>query len=296
MAESAPDSRQKRITAALVVRRVLLTIAVVAALVYGGAVLYLISQETRLVFAAGRALAQGRPHDPFEQVDIPRNGGQRQFAFVMRHAAADARAPWVLFLHGNAATVASRSNILRYERLRSLGLHVFAPEYQGFGGLAGTPTEASVTDDARRGYDYLRDVIGASPQRIVVYGWSLGSAVAVNVVSEVPAAALILEGAPASLVAIGERRYPWMPIRRIMRNPFESIDKVRRINAPMLFIHSPDDTVIPIEEGRRLFAAAREPKTFVEVRGGHVEPAAVDGDRMFAAVTTFLRANALLGR
>ena len=89
-------------------------------------------------------------------------------------------------------------------------------------------------------------------------------------------------------MAIGERRYPWMPIRTIMRNTFESIDKVRRIHAPILFIHSPDDTVIPIEEGRRLFDAAPDPKIFVEVRGGHVEPAAVDGDRMFAAVRNFL--------
>jgi uncharacterized protein len=79
-----------------------------------------------------------------------------------------------------------------------------------------------------------------------------------------------------------------------MRNTFESIDKVRRIHAPILFIHSPDDTVIPIEEGRRLFDAAPDPKIFVEVRGGHVEPAAVDGDRMFAAVRNFLRVRGLL--
>lgn len=267
-------------------RHILLTIAVVAACVYAAALLFLVSQETRLVFEHGRPLGPLRPAEPFEQVDLAPRDGSRQFAWITRHRDADA--PWVLYLHGNRATVASRVNILRYERLRALGLHVLAPEYRGFGGLQGWPSEQSVTLDARRGYDYLRQHLGVPPSRLVVFGWSLGSAVAVNLVSEAPAAAVILEGAPASLVAIGERRYPWMPIRLIMRNPFESILKVRRIDAPMLFLHSPEDQIIPIEDGRRLFAAARGPKTFVEVRGGHIAPAEIDGDVFFGAIRRFL--------
>jgi hypothetical protein len=267
-------------------RHILLTIAVVAACVYAAALLFLISEETRLVFEHGRPLGPLRPAAPFEQVDLTAARGERQFAWIMRHSDADA--PWVLYLHGNSATVASRVNILRYERLRALGVHVLAPEYRGFGGLEGLPSEASVTRDARRGYDYLRDQLGVPPSRLVVFGWSLGSAVAVNVASEVPAGAVILEGAPASLVAIGERQYPWVPIRLVMRNPFESILKVRRIDAPMLFLHSPEDQIIPIEEGRRLFAAAEEPKTFVEVRGGHINSAEADTEVFFGAVRRFL--------
>jgi dipeptidyl aminopeptidase/acylaminoacyl peptidase len=276
------------------VRRILLTIAVVAALVYGAAVLYMVSQETRLVFAAGRPLAPGRPAQPFEQVDLPRADGLRQFAFALPHQGGDNGRPWVLFLHGNRATVASRVNIVRYEQLRGVGLNVLAPEYRGFGGLDGTPTEATVTADARNGYEYLRNMLHITPNRIVIYGWSLGSAVAVNVASQVPEAAVILEGAPASVVAIGQRQYPWMPIRTVMRNPFESITKVQRITAPALFIHSPEDAVIPIEEGRRLFDAANPPKEFVEVRGGHIDPADVDAQRMFGAVRRFLEQRGLL--
>ena len=250
------------------------------------------SQETRLVIAAGRPLAETRPSGPFEQVDVPREDGLRQFGWVLRHPG-NGPAPWLLFLHGNRATVASRVNIVRYEQLRSLGMNVFAPEYRGFGGLDGVPSEASVTTDARHGYDYLRQ-LGIPADRIVIYGWSLGSAVAVNVASEVPSAAVVLEGAPASLVAIGARQYPWMPIRMVMRNPFESILKVKKIDAPMLFLHSPDDEVIPIEEGRRLFDAARQPKEFVEVRGGHVNPAEQDTARMFGAVRAFLQRHRFL--
>lgn len=294
MAESTPDSGKQRLATALVVRRVLLTIAVVATLVYGGAVTYLVSQETRLVFAARGALGPGRPRAPFEQVEIPRADGLRQFGFMMRHGAGPAQRPWLLYLHGNSADVASRGNIVRYEQLRRLGLNVFAPEYRGFGGLGDSMSEGSVSADARYGYDYLRTTLGVPPEHIVVYGWSLGSAVAVNLTSEVQSAAVILEGAPASLVAIGERQYPLMPIRTVMRNPFESILKVKRINAPILFLHSPDDRVIPIDEGRKLFAAAAEPKTFVEVRGGHIQSADIDADRMFGAVREFLETGGLL--
>jgi uncharacterized protein len=276
------------------VRRALVAIGITAALGYGAAVGYLMTQETRLVFAAGRPLAETRPSGAFEQVDITRADGQRQFGWVLKNAEQGDSAPWLLFLHGNRATIASRVNIVRYEHLRALGLNVFSPEYRGFGGLDGVPTEASVSADARHGYEYLRKQLGVPPERIVIYGWSLGSAVAVNVASDVKCAAMILEGAPASLVAIGERNYPWMPIRLVMRNPFESILKVRKISSPMLFLHSPNDEIIPIEEGRRLFNAAREPKQFVEIAGGHIRPADDDAPHMFGAIRTFLATHGLL--
>ena len=253
----------------------------------------MISQETRLVFEHGRPLSALRPAAPFDQVEFSRQDGNRQFAWIMRQPDPDA--PWVLYFHGNRANVASRGNIVRYEGLRSAGLNVLAPEYRGFGGLPGEPSETSVTEDGRQAYRYLRETLGIPPARIIIFGWSLGSAVAVNVAAEVPSGGVILEGAPASLVAIGERRYPWIPIRLVMRNPFESILRVGLIQAPMLFIHSPDDQIIPIEQGRRLFKAAPEPKQFVEVRGGHIDPADVDASVYFGSVRAFVRARGAMG-
>ncbi len=267
-------------------RLILLTIAVVAACVYAAAVLFLISQETRLVFQPGRPLGPLRPAAPFEQVELTGTAEAGQIAWIMRNG--NANAPWLLYLHGNSATVASRVNILRYEGLRSVGVNLAAPEYRGFGGVPGQPSEASVTEDARAGYRYLRETLGIPPSKIIIFGWSLGSAVAVSLAAEVPSAAVVLEGAPASLVAIGEQQYPWMPVRMIMRNPFESILRVRHIAAPMLFLHSPEDEIIPIDEGRKLFAAAREPKQFVEVRGGHIDPADIDGAVYFGSIRAFL--------
>jgi len=240
------------------------------------------------VFQAGRALGPTRPPFPYGQVDLPRKDGARQFAWVMRRGAAD-EGPWVLFLHGNAATIASNVNISHYRQLRGLGLNIMAPEYRGFGGLDGHPTERALAEDARVAYDYLVVTRRIAPSRVVIYGWSLGSAVAVNLASRVEEAGLILEGAPASLVDIGQRQYPFFPVRLIMRNPFNSIQHIDRVNSPILFLHSPEDTVIPIEEGRRLFNAARGEKTFVEVRGGHVHASEVDTTAFDSAMRPFLQ-------
>jgi fermentation-respiration switch protein FrsA (DUF1100 family) len=273
--------------------RLLGILLVTATVGYAGGVLYLITQETRLVFQAGQTLSAARPEFGYDQIDVPRSDGARQFAWIMRSRGSD-EGTWVLFLHGNAATIASRVNIAHYGELRNLGVNVMAPEYRGFGGLGGVPTEPILAADARAAYQYLRTTRKVAPSRLVIYGWSLGSAVAVGLASETQQAALILEGAPASLVDLGQQRYPLFPIRLIMRNPFESIQRIRDVHAPMLFLHSPEDAVIPIAQGRRLYEAAGGDKTFVEVRGGHVDATNVDTTRFYGAIRTFLAAHGLL--
>ena len=274
-------------------RRALILAGILAIAGYAGAVVWLITQETRLVFEAGRSLGDLRPAAPFEDVWIERAGEPRQRLWIMRAPVDSDARPWVLYLHGNAANIASRLNILHCEQLRALGLNVIAAEYRGFGGMEGVPAEAAVNRDARSGYDYLRGPLHADPRRLIVYGWSLGSAVAVDLTANVDEAAVILEGAPASLVAIGARRYPYFPIRLIIRNPFESIKKIDRTGSPVLFLHSREDAIIPFEEGRRLFEAAPSPKQFVEVAGGHVYASERD-PRFFPAIRSFLQAQRLL--
>ena len=272
--------------------RALLYLLGLVVLGYAASVIWLMTQETRLVFQAGETLSAGRPPFAFEQIDIPREDGARQFAWRMPLTSPPA-APWVLFLHGNASTIASHVNISHYRLLRTAGLNVLAPEYRGFSGLEGTPTEETLAMDARAAYDYMTGPGGVPPSQIVVYGWSLGSAVAVRLAAEVQQAAVILEGAPASLADIGQRRYPFFPIHLVMRSKFESIQKVHRIRAPVLFLHSPEDEVIPIAEGRRLYEAARTPKRFEEVSGGHVDASQVDEIRFASVISTFLQENGI---
>jgi fermentation-respiration switch protein FrsA (DUF1100 family) len=282
-----PQPTRRRYTAT----RLAVAVLVLLVTAYGGALLWLVTQETRIVFQAGRPLGTGRPAFPYEQVELTRSDGDRQFAWVMPRPEAQS---WVLYLHGNRATIASRANIARYRELRRIGLNILAPEYRGFGGLGGVPSEAAVATDARAAYDYLVGARRIEPARIVVYGWSLGSAVAVQLAAQVTTGAVILEGAPASLVALGQQLYPLFPIRLIMRNPFESIRRIDRIGAPLLFLHSPEDEVIPIGEGRRLYEAAPSPKRFVEVRGGHINANEVDREVFFGAIRTFLGEHGLV--
>ena len=273
--------------------RVLLLLLALIGIVYTAAVLWLAGEESMLILEAGRTLGEGRPPLPYEQIDIPRVDGVRQFAWVMTRGASD-EAPWTLFLHGNASTIASNVNLSHYRELRGVGLNVLAPEYRGFGGLAGTPTEASLDADARAAYDYLRVTRHIPPGRIVIYGWSLGSALAIDLASRVDHAAVILEGAPASQAGITQWRYPFFPMRLLIKNRYDSIGKIDRLHSPLLFLHSPDDDVVPIAEGRRLFEAARTEKTFVEVRGGHLNLTDVDAQTFSDAIRRFLKQHGLL--
>lgn len=280
MVPSFPTMKAPRLT----LPRVLAALLLLAVVAYGGAIIWLVTNETRLIFQAQAAMGDRRPAAPLETAG---------HAWLMRTADAPEARPWVVFLHGNASTIASRMNILHYEHLRALGLNVMAPEYRGYGGIEGAPTEAGLADDASRAYRYLRDHEHVDPRRIVIYGWSLGSAVAVTLASRVDEAAVILEGAPASVVDIGQQRFPYFPIRLLIKNPFESIARIRAVGSPLLFLHSPEDAVIPIAEGRRLFDAAPPPKQFVEVSGGHVYASEKD-PRFFPAIQAFLRAQRLL--
>lgn len=280
MVPSFPTMNAPRIT----LPRALAAVFALTVVAYAGAMIWLVTNETRLLFAPAATLGDRRPAEPL-QVDSN--------TWLMRTATAPETRPWVVFLHGNASSIASRMNILHYERLRELGLNVIVREYRGYGGVPGVPTESGMFEDAISAYAYLRQHEHVDPQRIVIYGWSLGSAVAVTLAASVEESAVILEGAPASIVDIGQRRYPFFPIRLLIRNPFESIRRIERIGSPVLFLHSPEDTVIPIAEGRRLFDAAPSPKQFVEVSGGHVYASEKD-PRFFPAIQSFLRSQRLL--
>ena len=156
-------------------RRVLLALAVLAVVVYVGAIVWLMANETRLVFVAGLPLGPLKPSPPFEEIALPGANGPRQLIWIMRASPsidAPADKPWVFFLHGNASNIASRMNILHYERLRRLGLNVVAAEYRGYAGLDGVPSEAAIESDARAAFKTVCEPLELEPRRVIVYGWS----------------------------------------------------------------------------------------------------------------------------
>ncbi|MGZ8399114.1 MAG: alpha/beta hydrolase [Gemmatimonadales bacterium] len=226
---------------------------------------------------------------PVERVEIPTEDGVTLVSWVMP-AGADSSGLWLLICHGNAGNLSEFDRPVHYAGLRGLRLSLLAFDYRGYGESGGKPNEQGLYRDADAAYRYLRHHRGVPADRIVLFGHSLGSAVAIDLASRVPSAGLIVEGALTSTVDLGQELYPYVPVRRIARSRFGSLDKVAGISAPKLFLHASRDEVIPLAHGRRLFEAAQEPKTLVELEGGHGDAFDLDSARYFGSIGKFLAA------
>lgn len=191
----------------------------------------------------------------------------------------------VLFAHGNAGNVASRADRLAW--LYAHGVSALLFDYRGYGRSAGTPTEAGVLLDARAAQAWLAQRTGVGRERLVLMGESLGGAVVVDLAAETGARALVLENTFTNLPDVAARHFPWLPVRWTMRTRLDSLSKIARYQGPLLQVHGDADEIVPYELGQALFAAARAPKTWVCVAGGHHnDPPAPEYE---AALEQFLR-------
>ena len=199
------------------------------------------------------------------------------------------KAPKPLAFGDALAQFIHRHNRRFYARLRGVGVGVFAYDYRGFGESDQRPIdEQGLYRDAQAAYDFLRKARGVPANRIVLFGHSLGSGVAVELATHADAAGLVLEGAFTGLDRVAAERYPYFPVRAVMANHFDSIDRISRVSMPKLIVHARDDDAIPIAHGRALFARAKEPKQFVEVAGGHEDAYRLD-PRYLQAFAVFVR-------
>jgi uncharacterized protein len=266
------------------------TLATVA-LLYVALLVVLWLAESRLVYFPGaeRTLTPARADLELgaERVEFVTADSVRLVGWVMPVAAASS-ASWLLICHGNAGNLSQFDRPVHYAGLHRLGLNLLAFDYRGYGESAGSASESGLYRDADAAYRYLREELKVPADRIIVFGHSLGSAVAIDLASRVPVAGLIVEGALSSVVQRGQELYPFVPVRWMARNRFSSIDKVSGITVPKLFLHARRDEVIPLAHGRKLFAAAREPKTFVELDGSHGDAFDVDSARYFGSIADFV--------
>jgi fermentation-respiration switch protein FrsA (DUF1100 family) len=193
----------------------------------------------------------------------------------------------VLVCHGNAGNIGSRIPVA--EAFASFGFATLLFDYRGYGGSSGKPTEAGTYLDAEAAFDRFEALLGPS-SRIAAYGESLGGAVAIELARRRKVARVVVEDTFTSLADIASGLYPWLPARTLLRDRYASIGKVGAIGVPLLVIHSPDDDLVPFALGRKLFDAAREPKTFLETGGRHDEGGFLDQERWRSAVRSFLEA------
>jgi fermentation-respiration switch protein FrsA (DUF1100 family) len=172
---------------------------------------------------------------------------------------ADDEQPVILYLHGNGGNIGGR--VSRLGLLNDFGWGVLLLEYRGFGGNAGTPTEAGLFADAQAGYDALR-ALGIAARRIVLWGESLGSGVAVHLATQAEVGAILLEAPYTSIAAIGKRQFPFVPVYWLLHDHFDLIGRIGAVRVPVLVMCGGRDNVVPPAMGRAVFAAANEPKVF----------------------------------
>jgi uncharacterized protein len=208
--------------------------------------------------------------------------------FVSALGDGDASRPAVLVFNGNAGHRGHR--VALAEALRSHGLHVLLLDYRGYGGNPGSPSEAGLRSDARAAAAWLASRPEVDPARIVYFGESLGGAVAVGLATERAPAALVLRSPFDSLGAVGRHHYPFLPIvDPLLQDRWPADEQIAGVEAPLLVVVAEDDRIVPVESSRRLFDAADEPKTWVEVAGaGHNDRAMLDGDTLIEAMAAFL--------
>jgi uncharacterized protein len=194
---------------------------------------------------------------------------------------------WILYFHGAAGNVGTLGYNEAWAKFRRLGLGVFAVDYRGYGESGGSPSEAGMYRDAEAAYGYLTNDLHIPPNRVLIYGYSLGSAVAIDLASRVLAAGLMVEGALLSIPKRGAELYPYVPVNLLARNRFASVEKIAKVNMPKLLIHAREDVYVPIAHGRRLFELASGPKYFQDVAGSHTTAHEVDPE-FFKAITRFI--------
>jgi fermentation-respiration switch protein FrsA (DUF1100 family) len=214
-----------------------------------------------------------------EEVLLDTADGERVVAW---HLPPRGDRPVVLYLHGNGGALSHRAE--RFRALTADGTGLVALDYRGYGGSSGQPTEAGLLIDAltAHGFATARYPIA----RIAVWGESLGTGVAVGLAAERPIGRLVLEAPFTAAVDLAAERYPFVPVRWLMKDQFRSDRAIASVVVPLLVLHGARDTIVPIAYGERLFGLAREPKRFVRFPQGEHE----DLDRFGALVVvkTFL--------
>jgi fermentation-respiration switch protein FrsA (DUF1100 family) len=267
-------------------------VVIIACVAYIAAIIGVRLMEAKLVYQPGaRAVDQPAANLALDQRSLTFRAADSTLltAWVIPAANAGPDAPWVLISHGNYGNIGYGGRPQFYAWFRDLGVNLFAYDYRGFGASDGAPSEAGVYSDADAAYRYLTDSLHVPPSRIILFGHSLGTGVTIELARHVAAAGMFVEDAYTSVANRGQEVFPLLPIKLIAKSRFASIDKVGALRIPKLFLHAKNDMTIPIAHGRAVFAAAAEPKEFVELNAGHADAYEADRTRYYGAIDAFIR-------
>lgn len=240
--------------------------------------------ESFLVYPGqGRGAADSLPF-PAERVELVAQDGVQLRGWYLDHPAPTAH---VLYTYGNGDSAARAAAYLDFLR-SEVGVAGLVVDYRGYGNSEGRPSEAAILADLEQAHAWLRARAGLAEDGVVLLGRSLGGAMAVHLASRFGARGLVLECTFASLVDVAAGRFPWLPVRWMMRNRYPSRDRIATYSGRLLMSHGTDDRVVPYEQGRELFEAAQAARgEFVEMPGlGHND---MGSPEYFERLYAFLR-------
>ncbi len=189
------------------------------------------------------------------------------FVPAVPDSGASGSSKTILFFHGNGGNISHRLETISF--LAEMKADLLIIDYRGYGRSDGSPSEDGMYADAEAAYRWLTESKGVLPADIILFGRSLGGAVAINLASRFKCGGLIVESSFTSIPDMGRLVYPFLPVSWLARYQFDSISGIRGIQCPVLVTHSPDDDMIPFRMGKALFENAPEPKQFVPLTGGH---------------------------
>ncbi|RJP29154.1 MAG: alpha/beta hydrolase [Candidatus Omnitrophota bacterium] len=219
---------------------------------------------------------------PFEDIMITTEDNLKINGWFLQNPKAKYT---LLFLHGNAGNIGDR--IDKIGMLYELGLNILIIDYRGFGKSEGKPSESGLYKDASASYHFLVNKRNIAADEVILYGESLGTAVAVDLASKNKVKALILEGAFSSGKDMAKEIYPFLP-RIIFSNSYNSLAKVRGAKMPKLFIHSREDEIVPYRLAQKLYGVSSFPKKIVSINGPHNESFLISFPEYKKAIKEFI--------
>lgn len=196
--------------------------------------------------------------------------------------------PVLIFCHGNAGNISHRIDNIKL--LVERGFQVFIFDYRGYGKSSGSPSEEGIYRDGRAAYDYLVNIEKVSPEKIILFGRSLGGSVAIDVSLKRDVRSIIIESAFLSTREMAKKMFPFSLISPLLPVNYNNIEKIPDISVPKLIIHGEDDSIVPFYMGKRLYESAKEPKFFFPIKGaGHNDTYVKGGVKYFNALDAFIR-------
>jgi fermentation-respiration switch protein FrsA (DUF1100 family) len=218
-----------------------------------------------------------------ETVRIATEDGETLQAWFVKGEVSTARPATVIVFNGNAGNRAYRADLAL--ALVERGFSVLLFDYRGYGGSTGRPSEQGLAADARAARAHAASRDDVDPRRIIYFGESLGAGVAVGLAVESPPAALVLRSPFTSLGDVGQLHYPFLPVRRLLRDKYPSLNRIGRLACPVAVIAGDRDGIIPIAQSRAIYDAARGPKTWTVIEGAdHNDASLAHGPQVIDAV------------